>query len=61
MQNPYRRKGDLSADAAGEGFNLNIPEIVDCGGGGWEQRIAFSGSRQRAAAVGGGARARDSG
>jgi hypothetical protein len=60
MQNPYRRKSDLSADAVGEGFNLNIPEIVNCGGG-WEQRIAFSGSRQRAAAVGGGARARDSG
>jgi hypothetical protein len=60
MQNPYRRKSDLCADAAGEGFNLNIPQIIDRAGG-WEQRIAFSGSRQRAAAVGGGARARDSG
>ena len=60
MQKPYRRKSDLSADAAGQGFNLNLPEIIDCGGGG-EQRIVFSGSRERAAAVGGGARARDSG
>jgi hypothetical protein len=45
MQNPYRRKSDLSADAARQGFNLNLPEIIDCRGG-WEQPIVFSGSRQ---------------
>ena len=45
MQNPYRRKSDLSADAARQGFNLNLPEIIDYRGG-WQQPIVFSGSRQ---------------
>jgi hypothetical protein len=31
MQNPYRRKSDLSTDAAGQGFDLDLQEIIECG------------------------------